>query len=156
MRRRALQNHGRRRVLPGIHRDRQMSTCIPVVENILSANDRLAAENRAIFDKAGVFAINLMASPGAGKTSLVERTVEGLAGRLRLGVIEGDLASSLDADRAAAAGAAAVQINTGGECHLDAVMLHAALPQLDLKSLDLLIVENVGNLVCPTSFKLGV
>ena len=133
-----------------------MSTCIPVVENILSANDRLAAENRAIFDKAGVFAINLMASPGAGKTSLVERTVEGLAGRLRLGVIEGDLASSLDADRAAAAGAAAVQINTGGECHLDAVMLHAALPQLDLKSLDLLIVENVGNLVCPTSFKLGV
>jgi len=133
-----------------------MSTRIPVVENILSANDRLAAENRAIFDKAGVFAINLMASPGAGKTSLVERTVEGLAGRLRLGVIEGDLASSLDADRAAAAGAAAVQINTGGECHLDAVMLHAALPQLDLKSLDLLIVENVGNLVCPTSFKLGV
>lgn len=133
-----------------------MSTRIPVVENILSANDRLAAENRAIFDQAGVFAINLMASPGAGKTSLVERTIEGLAGRLRLGVIEGDLASSLDADRAAAAGAAAVQINTGGDCHLDAVMLRSALPQLDLKNMDLLIVENVGNLICPTSFKLGV
>ena len=96
-----------------------------------------------------------MASPGAGKTSLIERTVRGLSGRLRLGVIDGDIATSLDADRAAAAGALALQINTGGDCHLDAVMLHQALPGLDLAELDLLIVENVGNLVCPASFSLG-
>jgi hydrogenase nickel incorporation protein HypB len=96
-----------------------------------------------------------MASPGAGKTSLIEQTVEKLAGRLRLAVIDGDIATSLDADRAAAAGAMAVQINTGGDCHLDAVMLQAALPQLDLAKVDLLIVENVGNLVCPASFLLG-
>jgi hydrogenase nickel incorporation protein HypB len=102
-----------------------------------------------------VFAINLMASPGAGKTSLVERTVEGLKGRLRMAVIEGDLASSLDADRAEAAGATAVQINTGGQCHLDAVMVQSALDALDLAATDLLIVENVGNLVCPSSFALG-
>jgi hydrogenase nickel incorporation protein HypB len=102
-----------------------------------------------------VFAINLMASPGAGKTSLVERTVEGLKGRLRMAVIEGDLASSLDADRAEAAGATAVQINTGGQCHLDAVMVQSALDVLDLAATDLLIVENVGNLVCPSSFALG-
>jgi hydrogenase nickel incorporation protein HypB len=99
--------------------------------------------------------MNLMASPGAGKTSLIEHTVKGLADRLRLAVVDGDIATSLDADRAAAAGAVAVQINTGGECHLDAVMLQGALQQLDLTSLDLLIVENVGNLVCPASFQLG-
>lgn len=128
---------------------------IAVVEKIMNANDRLAAENRQRLDEAGVFALNLMASPGAGKTSLIERTVEKLAGRLQLAVIDGDIATSLDADRAAAAGAMAVQINTGGECHLDAVMLQAALPQLDLANVDLLIVENVGNLVCPASFLLG-
>ena len=129
---------------------------VSVVEKILSANDRLAAENRLLLDRAGVFALNFMASPGAGKTSLVEQTVKGLAGRLRLAVIDGDIATSLDADRAAAAGAVALQINTGGECHLDAVMLHEALGQLDLDGIDLLIVENVGNLVCPASFQLGV
>jgi hydrogenase nickel incorporation protein HypB len=96
-----------------------------------------------------------MASPGAGKTSLVERTVEGLKGRIRLAVIEGDLASSLDADRAEAAGATAIQINTGGQCHLDAIMVQAALDDLDLAATDLLVVENVGNLVCPSSFALG-
>jgi hydrogenase nickel incorporation protein HypB len=128
---------------------------VSVVENILSANDRLAAENRQRLDQAGVFAINIMASPGAGKTSLVERTVQALSSDLRIAVIDGDIATSLDADRAAAAGAVAVQINTGGECHLDAVMLHDALGQLDLPAFDLLIVENVGNLVCPVSFKLG-
>ena len=135
-----------------------MSQRIPVVEKILNANDRLAAENRAILDQAGVFAINLMASPGAGKTSLIENTVRMLISRqpeLHLAVIDGDIATSLDADRAAAAGAFAVQINTGGDCHLDAVMLHDALPQLDLAQTDLLIVENVGNLVCPASFILG-
>ena len=128
---------------------------IPVVERILSANDRLAQENRVLFTAAGVFAINIMASPGAGKTSLIEQTVHALQGKLRIGMINGDIATSLDADRAAAAGALAVQINTGGECHLDAVMLHEALPRIDLKSIDLLIVENVGNLICPAGFALG-
>jgi len=132
-----------------------MTKNIPVVERILSANDRLAEENRAAIDAAGVFALNVMASPGAGKTSLIEQTVRALQGKLRVGMINGDIATSLDADRAAAAGATAVQINTGGECHLDAVMLHAALPRLDLESIDLLIVENVGNLVCPAGFALG-
>jgi hydrogenase nickel incorporation protein HypB len=135
-----------------------MTQRIPVVEKILSANDRLAADNRSILDKAGVFAINLMASPGAGKTSLIENTVRSLHSRrsdLHLAVIDGDIATRLDADRAAAAGAVAVQINTGGECHLDAVMLHDALEQLDLTQTDLLLVENVGNLVCPASFMLG-
>jgi hydrogenase nickel incorporation protein HypB len=128
---------------------------IPIVEKILNANDRLAEENRARLDSHQVFSLNLMASPGAGKTSLIEQTIKGLTNRLRLAVIDGDIATSLDADRAAAAGAAAVQINTGGECHLDAVMLQNALIQLDLSAYDLLIVENVGNLVCPISFQLG-
>jgi hydrogenase nickel incorporation protein HypB len=128
---------------------------VPVVEKILGANDRLAADNRARLDTARVFSLNFLASPGAGKTSLVEQTVTRLAGRLRLAVIDGDIATSLDADRAAAAGARAVQINTGGECHLDAVMLQGALDALDLSAIDLLIVENVGNLVCPANFALG-
>jgi hydrogenase nickel incorporation protein HypB len=133
-----------------------MTQRVPVVENILSANDRLAAENQSRIDAAGVFAINIMASPGAGKTSLIEQTLPRLADRLRVAVVDGDIATSIDADRAAAAGAqAAIQVNTGGECHLDAVMLHGALNQLDLTQFDLLIVENVGNLVCPASFKLG-
>ena len=129
---------------------------IPVVENILSANDRLAAENRARIDAAGVFSVNLMASPGAGKTSLIEQTLPRLKDKLHVAVVDGDIATSIDADRATEAGAAAaIQVNTGGECHLDAVMLHGALEQLDLNRFDLLIVENVGNLVCPASFKLG-
>lgn len=133
-----------------------MTQHVPIVENILSANDRLAEENRARLDAAGVFAINLMASPGAGKTSLIEQTLPRLADLARVAVIDGDIATSLDADRAAAAGAlASIQINTGGECHLDAVMLRGALDQLNLAKFDLLIVENVGNLVCPASFKLG-
>jgi hydrogenase nickel incorporation protein HypB len=130
-------------------------TRIPVVEKILSANDRLAAENRALLDAAGVFAVNLMASPGAGKTSLIEQTVGRLAGKLRIGVIDGDIATSLDAERAADAGAVSLQINTGGDCHLDAVMIHSALAQLPLNEIDLLIVENVGNLICPANFQLG-
>ena len=128
---------------------------VPVVEKILGANDRLAADNRARLDATGVYSLNFLASPGAGKTSLVEQTVGRLSGRLRLAVIDGDIATSLDADRAAAAGAKAVQINTGGECHLDAVMLQGALEALDLSDVDLLIVENVGNLVCPANFALG-
>jgi hydrogenase nickel incorporation protein HypB len=132
-----------------------MAQRIPVVEKILSANDRLAEENHALLDANRVFSLNLMASPGAGKTSLIERTVKGLINDVRLAVIDGDIATSLDADRAAAAGATALQINTGGECHLDAVMLHGALIKMELSAFDLLIVENVGNLVCPISFKLG-
>jgi hydrogenase nickel incorporation protein HypB len=132
-----------------------MSDRLPIVEKILGANERLAAENRARLDSYGVFSLNFMASPGAGKTSLIEHTALRLAGRLRMAVIDGDIATSIDADRAAAAGASALQINTGGECHLDAAMLQAALPKLDLDHTDLLIVENVGNLVCPASFPLG-
>lgn len=132
-----------------------MTHHIPVVEQILSANDRIADENRNRLDAAGVFALNFMASPGAGKTSLIEQTVRKLAGELRIGVVEGDIATSLDAERAAAAGAVSVQINTGGNCHLDAVMLSQALPQIALDKIDLLIVENVGNLVCPANFYLG-
>lgn len=128
---------------------------IAVVENILSANDRMAQKNRQSFDAAGVFAINIMASPGAGKTTFIIKTLEALQGRLRLGVIEGDLATSIDAEKAAAAGLPAVQINTGGDCHLDAVMVMEALPALPLAELDLVIVENVGNLVCPANFQIG-
>ena len=116
----------------------------------------MAEENRARIESAGVFSINLMASPGAGKTSLIEQTLPRLKDKLRVAVIDGDIATSIDSDRAAAAGAqTAIQINTGGDCHLDAVMLRGALEQLDLTQFNLLIVENVGNLVCPASFKLG-
>lgn len=132
-----------------------MSERIPVIEKILSANDRLASGNRARLDSFSVLGLNIMASPGAGKTSLIERTIQKLAGKLRVGVIDGDIATSIDADRAAAAGALAIQVNTGGECHMDAVMLQQALGQLDLSQIDLLIVENVGNLICPASFPLG-
>ena len=132
-----------------------MKQRMPVVENILSANDRLAEDNRLRLDNAAVYGINLMASPGAGKTSLIEHTIKGLTGQLSLAVVDGDIATSIDADRAAAAGAEAVQINTGGECHLDAVMLQDALNQLDLTRYDLLLVENVGNLICPAAFQLG-
>jgi hydrogenase nickel incorporation protein HypB len=128
---------------------------IPVVEKIMGANERLAAANRARLDAASTYSVNLMASPGAGKTSVIEHTVRALAARMRLAVIDGDIATSIDADRAAAAGATAVQINTGGECHLDAVMLQEALDQLDLAAIDMLLVENVGNLICPANFQLG-
>jgi hydrogenase nickel incorporation protein HypB len=132
-----------------------MTTRIPIVENILSANDRIAQRNREMLDQLGVYAINIMASPGAGKTSIILKTLEALNGRLKLGVIEGDLATSIDAEKAMAAGLPAVQINTGGECHLDAVMLADALPALPLKDLNLVVVENVGNLVCPANFQIG-
>jgi hydrogenase nickel incorporation protein HypB len=133
-----------------------MKKQIPVIENIMNANDQLAAQNRAQLDQAGVFAINLMASPGAGKTSLIEQTLKLLPENTKVAVVDGDVATSIDADRAAAAGAAAVQINTGGQCHLDAVLLRNALQQLENLSIyDLLIVENVGNLICPATFQLG-
>ncbi|HSQ27232.1 MAG TPA: hydrogenase nickel incorporation protein HypB [Anaerolineales bacterium] len=129
---------------------------IPVVEQILNANDQLAAENRARLEQANVYGINIMASPGAGKTSLILKTIEALSGKLRLAVVEGDTAPvTIDADKISALGVPAVQVNTGGQCHMDAVMLRAALNQLDLSLVDLLIVENVGNLICPSSFQLG-
>lgn len=132
-----------------------MTKNILVVEKILSANDRIAAENRAIFDAAGIKAFNLMASPGAGKTSLIEQTIKHLLPVMRLAVIDGDIATNLDADRAESAGAIAVQINTGGQCHLDAVMINFALKQMNLTDIEVVIVENVGNLICPASFQLG-
>lgn len=128
---------------------------LPVVEQILGANDRIAAENRKLLDEHWVLAINVMASPGAGKTSLILRTIEELEGRLRVGVIEGDVAGRVDADRVAAAGAPVVQINTGGGCHLDAPQVQSALRQLPLSDIDLLLIENVGNLICPVGFALG-
>jgi len=118
-------------------------------------NDQLAAENQLQLQKAGIFSINLMASPGAGKTSLIEKTLAGLDPAITVAAIDGDVATSIDADRAAKAGATAVQINTGGQCHIDASMLRSALEKLDLATFDLLLVENVGNLICPASFKLG-
>lgn len=128
---------------------------IPVVQNILNANDRLAVDNMHLLKETQVFGFNVMASPGAGKTSVIEHTIKGLAGIMRLGVVEGDIATSIDAERATAAGAVSIQINTGGNCHLDAVMLHEALKQMPLSDIDLLIVENVGNLICPANFRLG-
>jgi len=129
---------------------------VTVVEKIMSANDQVAAINRKRLDDNGIFAINLMASPGAGKTSLILQTIQAVAPRLRVGVIEGDTAPvTIDADKVIAAGMPAVQINTGGECHLDAVMINDGLDQLPLAEIDLLIVENVGNLICPAAFTLG-
>lgn len=128
---------------------------VTVVRDILAANDRLAAENQALFDRLKIRVVNLMSAPGAGKTTLLERTVAALGKEKRIGVIEGDIQTSLDAARIERAGAQAVQINTDGACHLDANMIAAAARQLDLEALDLLVVENVGNLVCPAEFKVG-
>jgi hydrogenase nickel incorporation protein HypB len=129
---------------------------VAVVEKILSANDQIAALNRRQLNQAGVFSLNLMASPGAGKTSFILQTIRALSNRLKIGVIEGDTAPvTIDADKVIAAGMPAVQINTGGDCHLDAVMIQNGLNELPLQDIDLLIVENVGNLVCPASFDLG-
>ena len=130
-------------------------TRIPVVENILHANEVLAEELRRRLDDAGLFGVNLMASPGAGKTSLITATIERLKDRLRIGYVDGDIASTVDAERIAALGVPVVQINTGGNCHLDANMLNPALDALPLGELDLMLVENVGNLVCPANFRLG-
>jgi hydrogenase nickel incorporation protein HypB len=133
---------------------------IDILENLLSENDRVADANRADLVKAGVRAVNLMSSPGAGKTTLLKRTLRSIGGRLKIGVLEGDIATSLDADALEGAGAAALAVvNTsagfGGECHLDAVMVRAGLSRLPLDELELLIIENVGNLVCPAEFRVG-
>jgi hydrogenase nickel incorporation protein HypB len=128
---------------------------VSVVKNVLDANDRIAAQNRELFDKNKVYVINLMSSPGAGKTSLVERTILALRDKYRIGVIEGDIQDTYDADRIAKLNIPVVQINTGGACHIDGNMIREALPTFDLSKTDLLIVENVGNLVCPAEFKIG-
>jgi len=128
---------------------------VEVVTQILSANDQIAQENRELLESRGILAVNLMASPGAGKTSLILQTAKALAGRVRVGVIEGDIASHVDADKVAAEGIPVVQINTGGTCHLDAPMVRQALKSLPLDKIDILFVENVGNLICPVEFRLG-
>jgi len=128
---------------------------VTVVKNVLDANERLAQDNRALFDRQKIYVINLMSSPGAGKTTLVEKTILALKDRYRIAVIEGDIQDTQDADRISALGIPAVQINTGGACHIDGNMIREALPSLELDGIDLLISENVGNLVCPAEFKIG-
>ncbi len=132
---------------------------VEVLERIFGENDRTAAANRAQFAAAGVRVVNLMSSPGAGKTTLLRETLRGLAGQVRVGIIEGDIETSLDADALAGFGAEIALINTGngfgGECHLDAPMVRSALPRLPLGDLDLVLIENVGNLVCPAEFDVG-
>lgn len=128
---------------------------VSVVRNILEANEAIAQKNRKLFKEKGIFTINLMSSPGAGKTTLLENTVEALKDKLRMAVIEGDIQSSVDARRIARKGVRAIQINTDGGCHLDANMIQNVLAHLDLDKLDLLIIENVGNLVCPAEFDIG-
>lgn len=132
-----------------------MTENVTIVENIHQSNDQIAERNQQQLQAAGVFSLNFMASPGAGKTSLIEHTLRALKDSFNIAVVDGDVASSIDADRAAKAGATAVQINTGGSCHVDANMLHSALAELTLEDFELLLVENVGNLICPASFKLG-
>jgi hydrogenase nickel incorporation protein HypB len=133
-------------------------TRVTVVEEALDANNTIATANRADFDRGGVKVVNFMSAPGAGKTTLLERTVRDLPG-LRVGVLEGDVQGSIDADRLASLHVPVTQLNTdpsfGGECHLDANMVRSAIPSLPLDEIDLLIVENVGNLVCPAEFKIG-
>lgn len=132
-----------------------MSVSIPVLRDITEANTLLANELRAVFRERNILVLDLIASPGAGKTTLLERTIGRLNGELRLCVIEGDPTTSIDAERVAAAGAPAVQINTGSGCHLEARMVQAALSQLDVAGADVIIIENVGNLMCPTGWDLG-
>ena len=131
-------------------------TTVKIVENIMGANERLALHNQDMLNQHGILGINVMASPGSGKTSVILRTIESLLSTLTIGVIEGDTAAvTIDADKIVNVGMPAVQINTGGSCHLDAPMIAKALPQLPLDMLDLMIVENVGNLICPAAFNLG-
>jgi len=128
---------------------------VPVIERIMGANDTQAADNRQAFDRHGIHVINIMASPGAGKTSLILETVKRLKDEIRIAAIEGDLASTVDTDKVKAGGVPAVQINTGGGCHLDANQVAKSLSDLPMDDLDLVFIENVGNLVCPAGLALG-
>ncbi len=128
---------------------------IPVIRNLLEANDAIAGQLKALFAKHGILTLNLISSPGAGKTSVLERTLRELSQEFRMAVIEGDLQTDNDARRIAATGAQVVQINTGGGCHLDGAMVLDALSNFDLTALDILFIENVGNLVCPVEFDCG-
>ena len=128
---------------------------VEVLANLLHENDHVAAHNREHFARHGVLAVNLMSSPGSGKTSLLEATIEALGGELKVAVVEGDLETENDAERIRAHGVTAVQITTGQACHLDAHMVHDALHDMELDGVDVLFIENVGNLVCPASFDLG-
>jgi len=128
---------------------------IKVLKDILSANEQIAGRNRQLLDSKGVFAVNLMSSPGAGKTSLILETIKELKGKTRIGVIEGDISSSLDAEIIGKESVPVIQINTGGACHLDANMLSSALSNVPLQDIELLLIENVGNLICPAEFTLG-
>jgi len=128
---------------------------IKVLKDILGANEQIAERNRQLLDSKNVFAVNLMSSPGAGKTSLILETIKKLKEKTRIGVIEGDMSSSLDAEIIGKEGVPVVQINTGGGCHLDANMTYSALGNLPLQDIELLLIENVGNLICPAEFALG-
>jgi len=128
---------------------------IKVLKDILGANDQLAEVNRRLLDNNGVLAVNIMSSPGSGKTSLILQTIKGLKEKFRIGVIEGDISSSIDAEKIGKEGVEALQINTGGECHLDASMVNRALSNMSLPDIDLLFIENVGNLVCTAEFAIG-
>jgi hydrogenase nickel incorporation protein HypB len=128
---------------------------IKVLRNVLEANDALAGENRRLLRERGIFTLNLIASPGAGKTTVLERTLDGLKGEFRMAVVEGDIAGSADAERIGRHQVPVIQINTGGDCHLNANMVRSALEDLPLEEIDLLFVENVGNLVCPAGFDIG-
>jgi hydrogenase nickel incorporation protein HypB len=128
---------------------------IKVLKNILSANEQMAAENRHLLDSHKITAINIMASPGAGKTSFILETIRRLKSKVRIGVIEGDISSSIDAETIAREGVPVIQINTGGECHLEAGMIANALRQMPLQDIDMLFIENIGNLICPADFLLG-
>jgi len=128
---------------------------VQVMQDILGKNDQIAAENQALFAEKKIFALNLLGSPGAGKTSLLEKTMAALKDELRMAVIEGDLFTSKDADRIAKYNVPVIQINTSGGCHLDAMMVQKVLREIDLDALDLLVIENVGNLVCPAEFNVG-
>lgn len=138
-----------------LRKNPQGQDAVTVLKSLLSANDREAAHNREHFDRHGVLALNLMSSPGSGKTLLLEATIEALKDEFRIAVIEGDLETENDAARIRAKGVPAVQITTGSACHLDAHMVHGALHHLNLENVDILFIENVGNLVCPASFDLG-
>ena len=128
---------------------------IKVLKDILSANDQIAQENRQLLDSNGVFTVNVMSSPGAGKTSLILETIRRLKGDVKIGVIEGDVSSSIDAETIGKEGVPVIQINTGGECHLDASMIYRALSNLPLQDIELLFIENVGNLICTAEFAIG-